>query len=273
MRQTLLSRWEGALLGSTLPKIKTPSASEKVKTWGEKQAQGIRELAETGEWSPTLENHHDRASEILVLGLPLILFFSDQPERLEEQLKKIGQQPENTLTISAIIAYARAITWGVQETLSGKLLFHNLRETLNCPESYKVLETLQDSLEQGNTLQQTRLKLPLTCQEIWLALYCFAMTSENLTLSVRRVEKSKGSDTAILALVGALSGVHNGVNAIPVSWRCRLQKERTAWKENLRLMWATWSGSYKFGTLDPRLEQNAMTITSSGVIQPRQQKP
>jgi len=125
-------------------------------------------------------------------------------------------------------------------------------------------------------LQEIKLKLPSTCQDIWLALYCFATTSENLALSVRRVKTSEGSNSIILALLGALSGVHNGVNAIPVSWRCLLQKERTEWKQKLRLMWATWSGNYHFpgrANLDEHLDVNAMAIAPCGVIQPRRQKP
>jgi len=90
------------------------------------------------------------------------------------------------------------------------------------------------------------------------------------------VKASEGSNSIILALVGALSGVHGGVNAIPVSWRCLLQKERTEWKQKLRLMWATWLGNYYFpgrANFDEHLDVNAMAIAPCGVIQPRRQKP
>ena len=208
MRQTLLSRWEGALLGSTLPVIKSVSASETVQSWHKTQGEGMRALAETGEWSPHFEVSQDPASEILVQSLPLLLFFNDQPQRLAQQLRQIALQGNNTRTTDAMVAYAFAISWGTTETLVGNHLFQQLKVTIHNEESYKVLETLQGSLEQGETLQEIQVKLPLTCQDIWLALYCFATTSEDLTLGVRRVNKSKGSNPAILALVGEIGRAH-----------------------------------------------------------------
>lgn len=269
MRQTLLARWEGALLGSMLPKINRRAALETIASWQETQLEGMQALAATGQWHPNLQAKQENASAILIQALPLLLFLSDQPFALEKQLQTISQAAKDSLTMAAMGAYAIAITQATAETLSGKTFFQHLKATLNGKESYKVLETLESSLEKEETLQQIRHKLPATCQDIWLALYCFATTPDDLTLSVRRVGWE--SNPALLALVGSLSAVHNGVNGIPVSWRCQLQKERTAWKATLKLMWATWSGSYKFAMLDRRLEGSVMTIAPSGVIQPRQQ--
>jgi len=277
MQQTLLSRWEGALLGSCLPWMENVSEGAQVESWYERQSQTIQALAETGQWQGGINWKGYTTSEIILSCLPLILFFNDQPETWGEQLSAIAQQKnESSLATAAILAYATAITWGTSEKLRGNTLFKKLRKDLDEDSSCNVLIMLQNSLEQEATLQEIKLKLPSTCQDIWLALYCFATTSENLALSVRRVKTSEGSNSIILALLGALSGVHNGVNAIPVSWRCLLQKERTEWKQKLRLMWATWSGNYHFpgrANLDEHLDVNAMAIAPCGVIQPRRQKP
>lgn len=273
MRQTLLSRWEASLLGSAIPKIDQTLDCSQIESWQKQQEEGIQSLAQTGKWQPIFQGGNDGISDILISCLPLLLFLSDQPEVLRQEMNKIAQQQNDPLLVNAAIAaYETAIRWGTTEQLSQKTLFWQLEATINSEFGYKVLKTLQESLHQGATLQQTRQSLPATCQDIWLALYCFATTSEDLTLSVRRVKSSKGSNAEILALVGALLGVHNGMNAIPIPWRRRLQKERTQWKDKLRLMWAAWSGSYYVTKLNPSLEQNAMTIAPSGVIQPRRSK-
>jgi len=272
MRQTLLSRWEGALVGSALAKINKVSGSAKVESWSKMQAQGVRALAETGQWQPIFREQEYTVSETILLCLPLMLFFSDQPEVLRAQLSALAQQQgHSSLETSVLLAYSTILAWAISEQLPKKALFHQLQISLNRESSYKVLETLQDSFHKEITLQETRAKLPLPCQDIGLALYCFATTSEDLTLSVRRVKTSQGSQPINLALVGALSGVHNGVSAIPISWRFLLQKERRQWKQRLKLMWATWSGSYHFARFEQHQELNATNIAPSGVIQPRRQ--
>ena len=270
MRQTLLSRWEASLLGSAIPKINQTLHGSQVESWQKQQEEGIDALAEAGKWQPVFRGQNSGVSERLVSCLPLLLFLSDQPESLREEMNSIAQQQtDSPLVSAAIAAYETAIRWGTTEQLSGQTLFGQLEANINSEIGYKVLKTLQESQQQGATLRQLRQNLPVTCQDIWLALYCFATTSEDLTLSVRRVKNSLGSDAEILALVGALLGVHNGMNAIPIPWRRRLQKERTQWKDKLKLMFATWSGSYHVTKLNPSLEQNATIIAPSGVIQPR----
>jgi ADP-ribosylglycohydrolase len=247
--------------------------SSHIESWQRRQEEGLHALAETGQWQPIFKGETYGASEVLVICLPLLLFLSDQPQILRQKMNTIAQpQDDSPLASAAIAAYQTAIQWGTTEQLSGKRLFFQLKATTDSEVGYKVLETLQESLHQGATLQEAQAQLPATCQDIWLALYCFATTSEDLALSVRRAKTSTRSNPRILALVGALLGVHNGINAIPIPWRRQLQQERTKWKDKLRLMWATWSGNYYGTQLNPSLEQNVMTIAPSGVIQPRRSK-
>jgi len=262
MRHSVLSRWQGSLLGTSLGECLTQQGSR----WQEIHQQGVRHLASTGQ-GPSLQGDLD-ASEIPLQHLPRLLFFHDQPQGLREQLLAIAkQQNYSQATTSAIIAYAIAMSWSLREQLDGTTLFRDLLATSEGESSSRILQTLQTNLEKGKLLRETSNQLSSTCQAIWLALYCFATTSEELMLSLSRGQTLTSVSPVLLPLVGALSGAHNGMSAIPIPWRCWLTQQRQQWEPELEAMFATWSGSYELAKINPSLKQSA--IAASQVIQAR----
>lgn len=268
MRYPVLFRWQGSLLGSSLGGVLTQRENS-VATWQKVQEEGIQCLATTGEWEPLYSQGEISASELLLQHLPLLLFFHDQPQVLREQILAIAtQQNYSPEKMSAIMAYATVTSWILTEQLYGKTLFRNLLATAADGESNdKILQTLQTSLEKGATLQEIKNQLPPTCQDIWLALYCFATTVEDLVFTVHRGQTMASVSPFVLPLVGALSGGQNSISAIPIPWRCWLRKQKQEWDNTLERMFATWSGSYEFAKINQPLKQSA--IATSQVIQPR----
>jgi len=119
MRQTLLSRWQGALLGSSLGGLFGIQEAATIKSWQEIQEQGVKALAETGQWQPVFRSQPASSGEMLVQCLPLILFFHDQPQALAERLSAIAQQQNySENTTDAILTYATVISWSLQEKLT-----------------------------------------------------------------------------------------------------------------------------------------------------------
>ncbi len=270
MRQTLLSRWQGALLGSFLGAIFGAHEEAELKSWREIQEEGIKSLTETGEWKPRLKSHNINPAEMLVQCLPLILFFHDQEEELKERLRAIAQLPKKSAeTMEAIEIYATVMSWILKEQIRGKNWFEDLKID-------EWLQTLQTQRNKGSSLEETQAELSGACQDIGLALYCFGITSEDLRLSVGRVKTIKGTNPWVFPLVGALSGAHNGMVGFPLSWRLLLHKQKREEERKLILMLGTWSGSYKFAKINQPLKKGTLTgrvkgtaIASLGVIQRR----
>lgn len=275
MRQTLLSRWQAALLGSSLGGIFGTQQAATLNAWREMHEQGVKALAETGDWQPVFSSQKATPAEILVQCLPLMLFFHDCPQTLQERLSAIAQEQKySPKTTAAMVAYGKVIGWALRDELQEKTLFQDLQTTPSQTTGYEVLQTLQTQREKGETLKATKIKLPSPCQDIWLALYCFGITSEHLTVSVGRVQAIKGSNPLVLPLVGALTGGYNGVSGISLPWRLLLQKQQ--WEPRLAAMLGTWSGSYEFARIDQHLQKPIITdrvrgsaIASPGAIQGR----
>lgn len=264
MRQTLLSRWEGALLGCSLEVGKEFQEDSSVPFWRQIQEEGVKSLATTGQWKPSFPLREYPVAEVVLLGLPLMLFFSDQPQEWQEGL---NLQHRSKREQAAIVAYGTVIEWSIEETLTEKTLFSDLQTAIGDKSSNEVLQMLQSHADKGKTLQETKAVLAPTCQDLWLALYCLGTSLEDLPLSVGRAKRIKQWHPLVLPLVGALSGIHNSINAIPIPWRCRLQEEKHQWKQELLLMLATWSGSYEFAMMNQHLKQSA--IAPAKVIQTR----
>lgn len=264
MRHTLLSRWQGSLLGISLGKVFRLEKGEQTRIWQEMQEEGIEALAKTGEWTPEFSDKKVSASEMILICLPLLLFFHDQPQELKKQLFTLAQQQNYSLSSqSAIIAYATAMVWILREQLCEASLFRDL-EAISGETNYKILQTLQIDLENRETITSLLLS---PCEEIWLALYCFVTTSEELLLTMRRAEKLTAVNPLLFSLVGALSGAHNGVSVVPIPWRCQLRQEKEKWKKKLDPLFATWSGSYEFAKISEPLKQSA--IAPINMIQTR----
>lgn len=249
MRHLLLSRWEGSIFAACL-------GLDCSLIW----QQGIESLATKGDWQPSLRK--ESAGEILLVSLPRLLFFCDQPEAAITQPHELAESQ------LAITSYVQVMTTILTEQLVIETLFQDLQAAFWQEDDNEILQTLQISLEQGKPLREVKEQLPLTCWQIWLALYCFVTSAEDLVLTVNRADQFGGAE--VTALVGALSGANNGISAIPIRWRCRYRKQLKSWKAKIEAMFITWSGNYQFARMSQPMEINQLSsIALPGVIQPR----
>ncbi len=264
MGYSLLLRWQGSLLAASVGKLFYPQWQPQIEKWSNHYYQGVTTLAQTEQWELSGWQQYS-ASELALLGLPLFLFFSDQPQQWEQQ---IGTQQQNSLQ-QGVIAYGLGIQWAMQEQRFGKSLFEHLLHYSALANSHPLLKTLQLFYNQGKPLKEFQSQLPRDCHQIWLALSCFATTPDELALTVKRAASYPATTPLLTSLVGAIAGVHNSVSAIPIPWRYHLKKEQQQWKQPLEEMFATWSGSYQRAQMNPRLS----AIAPAGVIQPRNHQP
>lgn len=249
MRHLLLSRWQGSIFAACL-------GLDCSLVW----QQGIESLATKEDWQ--LSFTEETAGEILLISLPRLLFFCDQSE---ETITKPHHLAESQLAINS---YVRAMALILREKLVAERLFQDLQATFGQDYDHESLQTLQISLEEGKSLQEVKEQLPLSCWEIWLALYCFVTSAEDVVLTINRAEQFGGAE--VVALAGALSGAHNGVSGIPIPWRCRYREQLKHWKTKLEAMFITWSGSYQFARMGQPMDINHLNaIALPEVIQPR----
>lgn len=296
MRQTLLSRWQGALLASSLEATLTFQEQASPLPWESNHQGGIQALANTATWKPNFPQETLSTTEKLLHCLPLSLFFFDEPEALKQQVLAILNPARESIVIPnqnhsinwsgsgslpssdqdgrtteineiAIIAYLTTLSWILREKRSQQTLFQDLLSMEQIGKSHEILQTLQTNLEQGETLRKTQSLVSDSCQEIWLALYCFASSPDDLGLTLRRAGTIVVKLPLVFPLVGALSGARNGISGIPIPWRYHLQEKRRQWEIELQKLFATWSGSYEFAKMNQPLQTSA--IAPSGVIQPR----
>ncbi len=249
MRHLLLSRWEGSIFLACL-------GLDCSLIW----QQGIESLAAKGDWQPSLRK--ESPGEILLVSLPRLLFFCDQPEGAITQPHQLAESQ------LAIISYTKVMAAIFREQLVRKRLFQDLQVALWQEDDHEILQTLQINLKQGKSLQEVKKQLPPSCWEIWLALYCFVTSAEDIVLTVNRADQWGGAE--VTALVGALSGAYNGVSAIPIPWRYRYKEQLKRWKAKLEAMFITWSGSYQFARIGQPMDINQLgAIALPGVIQAR----
>ncbi|MBP0016302.1 MAG: hypothetical protein J7647_01945 [Cyanobacteria bacterium SBLK] len=276
MEISLLSRFEGGLLGSTMA-LELPEIDSTFAFWKKIQNGAIATLIETGKletqdwWQqidrddrPSLEcQKTGTSSEVAAMALPIILFFHDIPLQLNAELSRIASlwlHPEEP--IEDILLWGEAIALILQENFNPSQFLPQLIS--RSPPRESLLNALQDAIERGLSLQQTARTIadrPLSQTEIALALYCFSFTPEDFSLCWHR---SQQFNPLAAILTGAIAGVYNSSLGFPPSWCLSPQRQQIL--EKARWLFSAWSGCYILDNRD-RLPRTA--IGAAGTIQAR----
>lgn len=297
MQYSLLSRFQGGLLGSLLGetlarhalKSETTNVLDlKLSPWSEIGIELSDRLIESGylstsDWEQIYQRHQNclgakitpNSGEIALAVLPLLFFFHEDSGLLNEQLQplcNIWQLPPELIEDICIIGYTIALA--LREQIDSKRVFAQIlaryqgRKTL----LIQQLEQFQTFLVQKTSLaevifEKTR-QDSLKRAGIAMALYSFSYVPEDLQLSLMRATKMEKQTTTIAALTGAIAGAYNSWNGIPLSWRVAIQRHPIGRRQTRQSMkvFALWSGAYQS---DPTDLLQSMAIASPLVIQPR----
>lgn len=280
MRTLLLSRFQGALLGSVI------AASAVIGGEGESNLPRpiLSHWLESGcldqaDWREIYQKQRnsDEINDIIsngqlaVLLLPLTLFFHESPQRLEAQLRLFLNAWEMTQdSLPELLLWGQIISLILQEKLLTPS--HLITQLLTIPTELKPrLEQLQDSLGQNLPLAQAIAHFKHSCPQFLAmaaALYCFVSTPDDFRLSIQRVAHLEKEAREAVALTGALAGAYNSISGIPAPWRLMAQKNPALQEipQQAKTLLALWSGNYCGLTGDASVK---LAVAAAGTIQPR----
>lgn len=203
MRYSLLSRFQGALLGSwvgellssggdfrrvlskatlTPPKPEDAQPARMLSDWSQIAACGSESLIRRGrldleDWvlysgmtqpSLLLLKNTASSSEAAVATLPMALFFHDDEVKLQQQLLQAAAVWQHDFEASeGVLAVAYAIAFALKEKLDGATLIPRIIERLGTPQTpfAQQLERIQTLLEQGAGLDATLIQLRRDTQQ------------------------------------------------------------------------------------------------------------
>lgn len=280
MRYSLLSRFQGALLGSAVERFSIARTTsnplqliENPSPWSDMQYCAAESLIECGNLNPAdwLERirrrrqevlslqHAVSSSEVALATLPIALYFHEDIDLLQSHLLEaatLWQAPDESTAI--LLAWGVAIALALGEKLDSRSILSQLSTELT-----ETLQHLQHLINQGVGLVQIPRQLNTPATPLLLALYCFAATPEDFPLCVARALQIGDSAQTTAALVGALAGGYSSLNGIPLPWRNVPHSESL--KRQAAQLFASWSGAYR-----PRRKiPDDRAIAAAGTIQPR----
>lgn len=270
MKQSLLSRFQGGLIGSFIAPQKAGLSNEEhsLSTGEHIAIHAIDTLISQGSWQKEAWLADvTKDGETALAILPLALFFHDHPSLLIKHLQQ-GMQEQSAIDAQLILLWSQALVLALTEKLIPTQLLSQL-----LAQSATASTTVRQKLEQAQNYITQRASLTTVVQElacpIILALYCFASTPEDFRLCVARASQTNYQPEITAALTGAIAGIYNGCNDIPIAWRCSCTPliNQLALKKRAQQLFAVWSGVYHPNS--PNHLFPLAAIASPQVIQPR----
>ena len=295
MRYSLLTRFQGALLGTILGDALTIQVQSSSVFPGIQQPDWYKILHyQPSEWtnklnqvclmmnesSPLEQQTGTQKSwssgESAYLALPIILLYHENYSLLEQQISRIAQYWQWSAEIlEDVLIWGYIVALILREKLDKRNIIGQLLVGVGTKQTplFQQLKQLESWLSKSLSLEQVVKKLSNQTQDwsIPLSLYCFNSTPENFALSIRRATHYQAQAKMTAMLTGALAGGYNGTMGIPTAWR-KLSYQNFLYQEIDRqgkILFDNWSGVYSGGQkLDEnRIKQKA--IAASGTIQTR----
>ncbi len=295
MRYSLLSRFRGVLLGSSLGDAITTQIESSSAFPGSQQPDWHKILYyQPSEWTNRLQQIClliDKQSELkefigqqkpwssgelAYFALPIILFYHDNYSLLQQQISRIARDWQwSTEALEDVLIWGYIVALILREKLDTKNIIGQLLVGVGAKQTplFQQLRQLESCLSANLSLEQVVKKLADRTQEwsIPLSLYCFSSTPENFYLSICRATRDRAQAKITAMLTGALAGGYNGIMGIPTAWR-KLSYQNLLYREIDRqgkILFANWSGVYPnvWELEEDRIEHKA--IAAPGTIQTR----
>ncbi|MBD3885097.1 ADP-ribosylglycohydrolase family protein [Phormidium tenue FACHB-886] len=244
MRYTVLSRFQGALLGAALGEILGANCSDRLAAqsidavslpwltvhqwgfqplfsgnrtgWGRAAVQHLRSLLQL-DASPQLDLPLDLG--LAVATLPIALFHHENPDRMQAHLRQTipslrgDGADEQTIGI-LLISYTLSLI--LREQFSPTQLIPDLIRYFDLPQTYPLLAQQLSNL-QPNSLPTSPLLAALTA---------FLRTPDSCRLSLLQAAQTPASmqPAVVCAIAGALCGAYNGRGGLPLDWSLALNR-------------------------------------------------
>ncbi|ARV60445.1 hypothetical protein BZZ01_19010 [Nostocales cyanobacterium HT-58-2] len=277
MRYSLVSRFQGTLLGAFLGEKKASNSTHQLQGAEKLQvaslhwidmailcAESLISLGrfDTEDWRKRQQPKHTNLENsycAILATLPVVLSFHENTMKLRQNLLIATEIWHNDPEVrDGILAVGYAIAQSLTEKLNPATVISQTisfvgETSTNLPQQ---LLKVHSFLENGTRLEKVQTELSkeenLT-NAIALAFYCFLSTTEDFRLSVLRAIQKNHRLPGIGAIAGALSGAYNSTVGIPVSWQVMLlqaKPEECSLADSSRMLEladalvAVWSGVY-----------------------------
>ncbi len=280
MRYSLLSRFQGALLGIVLGEalgrccdhsnqaldrtlnhscLKKQALSPSME-FSQILYQGSHSLIHQGtlafeRFDREFAAQISQPVNLMAATLPVALFLHEQPQPLQQQLAQLVALSSLPGELKmGVFAVALAIAEILDESFTPNTLIPKIIAQLPqpAPVLVKQLERVQSLWSQPVGLAQVKQQLQDIetgqVSSIALAFYCFLSTLEDFHLTVSRAVWSDQSQLTVMA-AAALAGAYNSVGGIPPKWQLKLQPQGSQISSKLNSLaaqlLAAWAGTYQ----------------------------
>jgi hypothetical protein len=279
--------WVGAALGelyatgllneNRFPDLSMPLTLPKTHELCETAAHCLNAPADNLE---TLILGYERSPNFLLTLLPLTFLHRAGIQGLNETLASGLAHPDEPDTFASAITVTQALNWFLNPSRSPQNFIPALLKTpafRNTVTAAK-LENIQTSLTRYERFQS----FPAQDSSQWTpngmigpVLYVLLSTPNDFRLTLQRAALLMPQQPERLMLIGALSGLQNGLRSLPLSWRLMLRTIRSDGVRSLSLeeelfnlaniCAAQWAGCY---TIRPK-NWSDVAIAPPGHLRPR----
>ena len=268
MRYSLTSRIRGTLIGGLLGQsLATTEDEEPFYCTG--AVEGMLMVIGKGgfdldEWNKfaSLTCNSQLPTELMLLNsisvaLPIALFFHENHLKLRQNLLLITKN-HNTLLRDAVFTVCYLVAQSLNEKINPDTLVSEITSfigetTSEIPRKLQQVNNLiannlgyselQNCLDKENNISN------ITAS----AFYCFVNTKEDFRLTCLQAVKNQHNSKVCGAIAGAISGSHNSMAGIPITWHLGLDEAKlaqwglTSFSQMVKLadaFVAIWSGAY-----------------------------
>lgn len=309
MRYSLVSRFQGALVGAVLGELMVsggdrPQSSQALletpSAIAPRLIQGVQTLVEGRGVTPDLwrsllteplpgETEPPSAALAIALALPVLLVFHSSPYERTSALEAIAAARPDPEFVAGVTVWLEAIALGLTERLQPSMLLPHILEAL--PDSLdsaflapwsQALDHVQTCVSLQKPLNQTERALAAldlgssggAARAIALATAHFLSAPDNPTLVLDRLRCTATSPRTVGALAGGLSGLYHGLPGLPILGRLVLSAplpNRPALLTALKTAGASLVGVWA-GAVDPAAfaaGRPGPAIAAARVIRPR----
>lgn len=312
MRYSLVSRFQGALVGAVLGELMGGGGDRltdagwrfgrqaqlgKTSAIADRLVLGAQTLIEERAVVPQVwrslltdplpgESAPPSSTLAVALSLPVLLLFHGSAYERTSALEALTEARQDADFGAGVAVLAEAIALGLTDCLEpSTLLAHALEALPDLPDSENLsslsqaLDGVQTCLSTQKSLNQAERALTALslgpssgpARAIALAFYHFLSSPENPALALGRIHCTATDPRAVGALVGGLSGVHNGVAGLPLLGRLALS-EHGLGVPDMRAVGAALAGAWA-GAMDPAefaaAGRPGLAIAAARVIRPR----
>ncbi|MBO0349018.1 ADP-ribosylglycohydrolase family protein [Phormidium pseudopriestleyi FRX01] len=274
MRYSLLSRFQGTLLGANIgygigsgmislsgpglevrprpgeDKYLVASGSSLIQNGGFDSSSWCEAVASVSQQSEGIESTAILGTDRLMAVVPVLLFYHEQLEFLRTNIYQISELLSIPLAErDGLLALGYAIAASLTERLNRHSLIGETIAYLQESPSPLIpqLATVETLLAQGASLERVREQLTQTegtaSLPFALGFYCLLSTLEDFRLSISRATRTLSQSAVTTVITGILSGVYNSIPGIPWTWQLGPLPTEQIFHLGDRLL-ATWSGVY-----------------------------